>query len=192
MFSNKNSNNFNKSSMNNCNVCVGGTIVQNNYSEVKLVFNETKFKKMLDILDKEFNDKNIYEQDIQNSLPIRDQTEKNKRHNISEEDYINLIVNKILPYEQEMTNFFKNSRNKKCIKIYQQILHSFNVILRAYGKNFENIFCFFIEVNAKMKENYKQEIENYEEDLISLFLYYTYYFCDLDKDKVINNVSNSK
>lgn len=186
MLNKKNSDNFKNSNINNSfvNIGDGNTYILKNQN-IKLVFNEKKFKETLDLLDREFTDKNIYASDIKPNEIIRNQEDKNKRHNISEDDY-NLIINKISSYEKEMDNFFKNPRNKRSIRIYKQLLDSFNMILRAYKKEFGNIFCFFLEINDKMKERYSEEIENYEDDLISLFLYYAYYLCDLDKDKVNN------
>lgn len=170
-----------------------------NYNEqLKMVFNEKNFKELLDLLNREFIDKNIYDycyefdEEIRPSEISRDQNDKNKRHNISEEDYLSLIVNKILPYEEEMNNFFNNPRNKISVRIYNQLLSSFNQLLRATKKDFNNIFFFFVNINAKMKERYQDEIEEYEDDLITLFLYYTYYLCDLDKDKVRKNVFSTK
>lgn len=170
-----------------------------NYNEqLKMVFNEKKFKELLDLLNREFIDKNIYDycyefdEEIRPSEISRDQNDKNERHNISEEDYLSLIVNKILPYEEEMNNFFNNPRNKISVRIYNQLLSSFNQLLRATKRDFINIFFFFVNINAKMKERYRDEIEEYEDDLITLFLYYTYYLCDLDKDKVRKNVFSTK
>lgn len=184
MSNKKNSDNLNNATIVNSSVYIG----DNNFKfheKMKLVFNEKKFKEILDLLDKEFTDKNIY--DSSNIRPdeiIRDQVDKNNRHNISEDDYNDLIVDKILPYEKEMNTFFQNSRNKKSIRVYRQILASFNLSLRAYKKDFDNIFHFFTEIYDKMRDRYKEELEDYEDDLIILFLYYTYYICDLDKDKV--------
>ena len=170
-----------------------------NYNEqLKMVFNEKKFKELLDLLNREFIDKNIYDycyefdEEIRPSEISRDQNDKNERHNISEEDYLSLIVNKILPYEEEMNNFFDNPRNRASVRIYNQLLSSFNQLLRATKRDFINIFFFFININAKMKERYQDEVEEYEDDLITLFLYYTYYLCDLDKDKVKKSVFNNK
>ena len=170
-----------------------------NYNEqLKMVFNEKKFKELLDLLNREFIDKNIYDycyefdEEIRPSEISRDQNDKNERHNISEEDYLSLIVNKILPYEEEMNNFFDNPRNRASVRIYNQLLSSFNQLLRATKRDFINIFFFFININAKMKERYQDEVEEYEEDLITLFLYYTYYLCDLDKDKVKKSVFSTK
>lgn len=170
-----------------------------NYNEqLKMVFNEKKFKELLDLLNREFIDKNIYDycyefdEEIRPSEISRDQNDKNERHNISEEDYLSLIVNKILPYEEEMNNFFDNPRNRASVRIYNQLLSSFNQLLRATKRDFINIFFFFININAKMKERYQDEVEEYEDDLITLFLYYTYYLCDLDKDKVKKSVFSTK
>ena len=170
-----------------------------NYNEqLKMVFNEKKFKELLDLLNREFIDKNIYDycyefdEEIRPSEISRDQNDKNERHNISEEDYLSLIVNKILPYEEEMNNFFDNPRNRASVRIYNQLLSSFNQLLRATKRDFINIFFLFININAKMKERYQDEVEEYEDDLITLFLYYTYYLCDLDKDKVKKSVFSTK
>lgn len=170
-----------------------------NYNEqLKMVFNEKKFKELLDLLNREFIDKNIYDycyefdEEIRPSEISRDQNDKNERHNISEEDYLSLIVNKILPYEEEMNNFFDNPRNRASVRIYNQLLSSFNQLLRATKRDFINIFFFFININAKMKERYQDEVEEYEDDLITLFLYYTYYLCDLDKGKVKKSVFSTK
>lgn len=149
-------------------------------TRMKIVFNEKNFKEILDLLNKEFTNNQSYDSLIKPRTIKRNQTEKNKRHNITDEEYENLIVNRVRIYERDMENFFKNPRNKKISRIYTQLIHSFNLILKAYDKKFDNIFCFFMEINAKMKERFQDEIEEYEDDLISLFLYYSYYLCDLD------------
>lgn len=176
----KNSDNFTNAQIgNNSNIHVGDNLFLNN--EMKIIFNEKKFKDILDLLNEEFAGKETNEILIEPQAIKRNQTEKNKRHNITDAEYEDLIVRQVRIYERDMENFFKNPRNNKIKRTYNQLLNSFNLILKAYDKKFDNIFCFFMEINAKMKERFQNEIEEYEDDLISLFLCYSYYLCDLDK-----------
>lgn len=194
MFNKSNSDNINNSNIEGSNVVIGDsntncnntTNITNNQiinkSDTKFVFNEKKFKNLLDFIDAYFIEKKIYEsEDYIPQAIVREQEKKNRRHNITETDYKKYIVEEIAPYEKNINDFFQDPRNRKTLKIYRQIINSLNMTLRAYDKNFENILTFFSEVIYKMKERYRDSIEDYEEDLISLFLYYAYYICDLDR-----------
>ncbi|MGL4764973.1 MAG: hypothetical protein ACRC18_09110 [Cetobacterium sp.] len=178
----KNSDNFNGAYFEKeVNIRIGDTYTEE--IRTKMVFNEKHFKIILDKLNQEFIEKETYLEKKSHSIPERNQEEKNKRHKISEKDYEEFIVKKIIPYKEDMDNFFGNPRNKDSIRIYDRLLTSFNFHLKAYEKKFDNILCFFLEVGSKMKERFRDEIEDYDDDLISLFLCYTYEICDLDKDK---------
>lgn len=168
-------------------IYIGDKII-NNYLEnpVKFTFNLSHFKSMLDLLNDEFNKNEENESIILERIEIIrdiDNRNKNKRHNISQEDYENKIRNRVAPYKDDFDKFYQNPRNIEYKKRYHDLIANLNLTLKSYEKNIDSILWFFCEINDKMRNKYLEELENYDTDLVTIFLCYAYFICDLDKDK---------
>lgn len=170
------------------NIHIGDNTTINNYLEntLKFTFNLSHFKSILDLLNDEFNKNEEDESVIPKRIEIIrdiDNRNKNKKHNISQEDYENKICNRVSPYKDDFDKFYQNPRNIKYKKRYHDLIANLNLTLKSYEKNIDSILWFFCEINDKMRNKYLEELENYDTDLVTIFLCYAYFICDLDKDK---------
>lgn len=162
---------------------IGDKYYKNN--SVKFTFNSKHFKNILDLLNEEFKKYEENKNVINRIKIVRDveNKEKNKKHGLEQIDYEKKIRDNITPYKDEFDNFFQNPRNSDSILKYKEIIRNLNITLKAYENNINNILWFFCEINAKMRERYSTELENFNIDLVEKFLCYAYFVCDLDKDK---------
>ena len=82
-----------------------------------------------------------------------------------------------------LINFTKIQEILNIKKSYHELIANLNLTFKSYEKNIDSILWFFCEINDKMRSRYLEELENYDTDLVTIFLCYAYFICDLDKDK---------
>lgn len=160
-----------------------GDIYQNVF-QTAFTFNSKQFREIIEMLNETFIKEKIYDSLSRKDI-IRDvnNENKNRRHNLLQEDYREKILNTVAPFKDAMDNFFANPRNSKLRIKYEELIKNLNMTYKAYEKKYDNIFLFFCQINDKMKEKYSTELEEYDVDIIQKFLCYAYFICDLDKDK---------
>lgn len=182
----KNSNNLNGATIGeNASIHIGNIDIHK--VEKTIIFNEAKLKELLEKINEDLliatsNNEFSEKSNINGNIKInRDTKLKNERHLLSENNYTSIIIPQMDKYHLDITNFFRNPRNKKLNSIYKIILTRFNTHLRANKNKYDSILDFFETLTKEMYQDHRKELEKYEDDFLDILVYYMYYNCDLDK-----------